>query len=429
MVSATPPPAAPLRAPRRFRRRLVAVLLAAGLVPVAATSVVLHDALDRLLSVSLAPIESLLERADATAGGRLDDAHADAIFAGDIRAGRLHLAQAELARRSLAQRAPRLFAGAMALSAALLVMAALAIARALVKPLDDLAVGMLRYQRGDLAHQIPERGGAAPDELTLLARQFNRMGAELAAQRERLGVTEKLAAWQEVARSLAHELKNPLTAMTMALGRLGRRLRPGDGSASATDGGAEAAVWEESCALLREEIDVLTRMTASFAAFARLPAPAPRAIELRALVAEVCALYGVGAAPVGVDLDRGGPDAAPVELTGDPDQLRRAFGNLIKNALEASPPGGGAVRVVVDAMPAVGRARVTISDDGAGIGAPLEGAALTRSLGSAKAGGSGLGLPISHKIIHDHGGSLRLSPRPGRGTDAVIELPLRGTAP
>ena len=159
----------------------------------------------------------------------------------------------------------------------------------------------------------------------------------------------------------------------------------------------------------------MMRMTQSFAAFAKLPAPSPRPLELRALLEEVVGLYG-NHPGVGVRLKPG----EPVRVEGDPDQLRRAFGNLIKNALEAS---GAAEKPVEVELSAGALAKVTVRDHGTGIEAPLLGSQLIRSIGSTKAGGSGLGLPIAQKILHDHGGGLTLTPAE-KGTVAAVELPV-----
>jgi len=262
---------------------------------------------------------------------------------------------------------------------------------------------MLQVAAGDLSVRVPEE--RSQDELGLLVRQFNRMTAELEAQRKRLQLTEGLAAWQTVARGLAHELKNPLTAMRMAVARVARL------------GSPPAA---ESAQLLGEQIDVLLRMTESFSQFARLPAPQKIPVDLAELLRETSTLYSGGyAVPVECVTD-------PLQLDGDPDQLRRAFGNLIKNALEASRPGDGAVEI--EAREHKGVARVLVRDRGAGIGARLDGAQLLRSLGTTKPQGSGLGLPIAQKIVHEHGGTLVLEPREGRGAQAVVELPLSGRA-
>jgi nitrogen fixation/metabolism regulation signal transduction histidine kinase len=385
-----------LRIRRPFRRRLLAVMLAAGLLPLAGGGLVAGLGLSRMLSLSLAQLDPLLEHAQRTT---LDPA-----LARDLSQARLDLLQADLARRSLARLAPWALLGAVAISAMVLAAAAVALGRALSGPVERLAQGMMQVATGDLSHRVPDEGRA--DELGLLVRQFNRMTSELEAQRSRLQLTEELAAWQSVARGLAHELKNPLTAMRLAIARVARL-------------GSQPAA--ESAQLLAEQIDVLLRMTESFSQFAKLPAPIKVELDLADLLRETSSLYS-GGAPVAIECS-----LDPLRLDGDPDQLRRAFGNLIKNALEASRPGDGPVEVTARAE---GRkARVLVRDRGAGIPARLDGAQLLRSLGTTKPQGSGLGLPIAQKIVHEHGGTLLLEPREGRGAQAVVELPLGGEQP
>jgi len=372
---------------------LLAVMLAAGLLPLAGGGLVAGFGLSRMLSLSLGRLDPLLERAQGSAR--------DPALAHELSQARVDLLQAELARRSLARRAPWALLAAVAVSAALLAAAAVALGRALSKPVEQLAQAMLQVAGGDLSVRVPEE--KRDDEIQLLVRQFNRMTAELEAQHRRLQLTEELAAWQAVARGLAHELKNPLTAMRMAVARVAR---------------LDSAPATESAQLLGEQIDVLLRMTESFTQFARLPAPRKVPVDLAELLRETSTLYA-GAAPVPVECV-----TDPLRLDGDPDQLRRAFGNLIKNALEASRPGDGAVEI--EAREHAGKARVLVRDHGAGIPARLDGAQLLRSLGTTKPQGSGLGLPIAQKIVHEHGGTLVLEPREGRGAQAVVELPLSG---
>ena len=299
---------------RRFRRRLLAVMLAAGLLPLAGGGLVVGFGLSRMLSLSLGRLDPLLERAQ--------DSSRDPALSRELSQARVDLLQAELARRSLARLAPWAILAAIAASAALLAAAAVALGRALSRPVEQLAQGMLQVAAGDLSVRVPEEGGE--DELRLLVRQFNRMTAELEAQRARLQLTEELAAWQTVARGLAHELKNPLTAMRMAVARVARL------------GSPPAA---ESAQLLGEQIDVLLRMTESFSQFAKLPAPRKVPVDLAELLRETSTLYS-GGSPVPVECV-----TDPLQLDGDPDQLRRAFGNLVKNALEASRPGDGPVEI------------------------------------------------------------------------------------
>ena len=386
--------------PRLFRRRLFVVMLAAGLLPVAAWGVVGQAALERFLSVvSLEPLVSLLGRADAElqkAGPN------DASLHEELRLAQRNLGQAELARRSLLRRAPFAFALVALVSALLLALTAQRLGRRLATPLERLAQGMLRQAAGEHEHRVAESDARRPDELQFLVQRFNAMSDELQQQRRRLQLTEKLLAWQEVARVLAHELKNPLTAMRLAAARMARTPSP---------------ELQEPLALLQEEIDVLIRMTQSFSSFAALPPPRPRPLELRQLLEEVCALYRHDA-PVELLLAPG----PPLMVEADPDQLRRAFSNLVKNALEASRPGGGPVTLRVTAEPAL--ARVEIDDAGSGIGEAMDGAATAVGRKSDKPGGSGLGLPICQKIVHEHGGTLRLDPLPQGGTRALVTFPL-----
>ncbi|MCP3058386.1 ATP-binding protein [Myxococcus sp. K38C18041901] len=393
-MSSTPPPP-------RFRRRLLAVMLLAGLVPLVLLGVVAQGVLERVLSVSVAPVEAVLD-------GVSSSLERQGLSRDALDEARLNLAQAELTRRALARRVPAFITGLVFVSGCVLALAAVLLGRTLTKPVTTLTEGMWAYARGDLSVRLPTVDPPR-DELQFLLGQFNRMGQELVAQRERAKSAEQIAAWQDVARALAHELKNPLTAMKLSLARLSR---------SDPASPADATRISESVALLQEEVELLMRMTQSFSTFARLPAPHFQDVPLRPLLSEVCSLYARTSA-VPVELVPG-PE---VSLRADPDGLRRLFGNLVKNATEASLEGAPPVRVRAEPL-ATGGVRVTVADGGSGVPGVLEGAALTRGLFSTKPEGSGLGLPISQKITHEHGGQLRLEPAPGGGTLASVELPL-----
>jgi two-component system nitrogen regulation sensor histidine kinase NtrY len=239
--------------------------------------------------------------------------------------------------------------------------------------------------------------------------QFNKMTAQLSEQRRWLEVSQRLAAWQDVARAMAHELKNPLTAMKMALGRIARV----DPSARAE---ADRARMTESISLLEEQVDALMRMTQSFSDFAKLPAASRKPVRLKPLLEEVAALYAQQAS-TGVQV----VDAADLELQADPDQLRRVLSNLVKNAIEASADTAEPVKL--SAQQRGDRAVITVRDHGHGLSGPLAMGQFVEGI-SQKPGGSGLGLPITQKIVHEHGGTLRLEPAPDRGTLATVELPL-----
>jgi two-component system, NtrC family, nitrogen regulation sensor histidine kinase NtrY len=393
--------------PRRFRRKLLVVLAAAGLLPLLLWGWLGREVLQGALAVA-PPVGPMLGQAAAA----LEQSPDGEALAAQLRAAELHLMQADLARRLLLERAPLSFLLALAASATLVGLGAWLLGRRISRPVESLAAAMARIGRGELETEVPRTGRG--DELDYLAMELGQMGRELLRQRARLQVTEALAAWRDAARALAHDLKNPLTAMRMALGRL---TRPGR---------TEVAV-AEAVSLLQDELDVLIRMSQTFTEFARLPEPQRRPIDLGALVIDVATLYQPESLPVRLEID------VPVRpmVFADPDQLRRAIGNLIKNAIEASRDTAGAtIAVVVQPGDSPGCVRVLVRDEGKGLGAPgvsgmpIEGADLMRGLTSSKAGGErGLGLPIAHKIIHDHGGNLRLEPAAPRGAQAIVELP------
>ena len=398
-VGPRPPASLP---PRRFRRRLLLALVVVGLLPPLAGGLALHSLLDRMLAMS-PPVAALLGQASVA----LERSGHDPATVADLRLAELNLAQADLLRRQLMVRLPLWFLIAAGLSTVLIGTAAVVLGQRLTRPVQALVGGMSRFAQGDFEFQVPV--SRRNDELDFLAVELNQLGRQLRAQRERLQVTEALAAWREAARALAHDLKNPLTAMRMALGRLAR------------PGRTEAALGE-SVALLQEELDLLIRMSGSFAEFARLPELVRRPLDVTALVEEVGRLYQPECPGGGLEVT----SAGPIAVLGDGDQLRRAVGNLLKNAIEASRAAGSSGPVAVSVLPAnPSLVRIEVRDHGSGIAAPVEGPELIRGLRSAKTGGQrGLGLPIAHKIVHEHGGSLRLAPAEGQGTRAVVELPV-----
>lgn len=398
--------------PRRFRYRLFLILALASVSPLLLAGLGAWALLEGALTVA-PPLGALLDRAAL----QIEQTHPGAALVGDLRLAELHLVQADLARRQLLERAPLFFVTALVASVSGAGVLAFLVGRRLSRPVEELSAAMARFGRGEL--EAPVSVATGPDEFRYLGDQMSRMGQELRAGRERLRVTEAAAAWRDAARALAHDLKNPLTAMRMALARL---TRPGR---------TELAL-EEAAALLQEELEVLYRMSQSFSEYARLPAPKPQPLDFSALVRDVCTLYEEEAN--GQDGPRGPAPRLSFEsrgespISGDSDQLRRAVGNLVRNAIEASPPAA-AIDVRIEAGEAAAQhptVRLTIRDRGPGIDHRPNQADLLRGLPSHKAPGQrGLGLPIAHRIFHEHTGSLQLEPAQGGGTVAVVSLPLR----
>jgi two-component system nitrogen regulation sensor histidine kinase NtrY len=220
---------------------------------------------------------------------------------------------------------------------------------------------------------------------------------------------QRLAAWREVAQRIAHEIKNPLTPIQLSAQRLRRRL----GGRVADEGG----VLEECTTTIIGEVEGLRRLVDEFTRFARMPRLAPTPTDVHRLLDGVAALYRE--THPAVELRTGFAPELPV-LEADPDQLKRAVLNLIDNAVEA-----GATEVVVGTRweRGAGRIQVVVADNGPGIAPELRDK-LFLPYFSTKTTGMGLGLPIVHQIVTDHGGQIRVEENLPRGTRFVIDLPV-----
>jgi nitrogen fixation/metabolism regulation signal transduction histidine kinase len=275
-------------------------------------------------------------------------------------------------------------------------------ARRISRPVSELVRSADRLAAGDLAHRADVR---ADGEVGDLVGAFNRMGARLQRSQERLVRAEREAAWRDVARRVAHEIKNPLTPVRLALHRLRKRV-PDDAD---TRGCLDS---------IGEEMDNLDRLAGDFSDFAKLPAAEPGETDLARIAAGVVDLFRESAPGVAVLYD--GPDSLP--LVADRDLLRRAVTNLVKNAVEAlSAASGGSVTVSVRVEE--DRAELAVTDDGPGIPAEIRESLFSPGV-SGRAGGSGLGLSMVRRIAEDHDGALKWEDR-GPGTRFALILPLR----
>jgi two-component system nitrogen regulation sensor histidine kinase NtrY len=222
---------------------------------------------------------------------------------------------------------------------------------------------------------------------------------------------QRLAAWREVAQRIAHEIKNPLTPIQLSAQRLRRRLggdRPPD----------EKRLLEEATATIIQEVDGLKQLVDEFSRFARMPALSLKPTDLGRLLEGVIVLYrdshpglSIGAAF--------SPELPQLEV--DPDQIKRAVLNLVDNAVEAVGQTGE-VTVETIWLPEAQRARIVVTDDGPGI-AVEDKERLFVPYFSTKPTGMGLGLPIVHQIVTDHGGTIWVEDNSPHGSRFVIELP------
>ncbi len=223
---------------------------------------------------------------------------------------------------------------------------------------------------------------------------------------------QRQAAWQEVARRIAHEMKNPLTPIKLAAQRLRRRYA----SKIAEDG----QVLEECTRIICDQVDQIRDLVNEFARFARLPHLHLAPTDLNAVIQDTLSLYREVRPNIRLAFT---PDPALPSLLLDQEQMKRVFLNLVDNAL-ASLTGGGEISLSVRSDPEAERVELTVADTGPGI-PDQDKHRVFEPYYSTKRGGTGLGLAIVHSIISDHGGRIRVEDNLPHGARFVIELPLR----
>ena len=242
---------------------------------------------------------------------------------------------------------------------------------------------------------------SSADEIGTLARAFNRMTGELVAQRERLVQAERVAAWRELARRLAHELKNPLFPLQITVENM---LRARDRYPEQFD-----EVFREGTATLLAELSQLKQIVGRFSDFAKMPAPETQPVEFNTLVTDTVKLFAAQLAQARVqavtDLD---PAVGTMRV--DPEQMTRVLRNLVLNAIDAMPEGG---TLTVRTAAVAGAVRLEIADTGQGL-TPEECARLFTPYYTTKTHGTGLGLAIVQSVVSDHGGRISVESEKGR---------------
>ncbi|HEX6099121.1 MAG TPA: ATP-binding protein [Thermoanaerobaculia bacterium] len=213
---------------------------------------------------------------------------------------------------------------------------------------------------------------------------------------------QKLAAWNEAARRIAHEIKNPLTPIQLSAERIARKF------------GKDQPAIEEGCRVIVDEVGHLKRMVDEFARFARMPAIHLRHAQLAEILQQAAGLYRDVKPEVTISVDV----APDIELLMDPEQIRRAVGNLLKNAVEATDRG----EIRVSARRAPHRVVIEVADPGRGV-PDSDKDKLFLPYFSTKGRGTGLGLAIVHRIVRDHDGQIHVHDNHPRGTRFEIELP------
>jgi len=290
-----------------------------------------------------------------------------------------------------------------------LVLSGWAAARA-TRPVEQLADAAREVAAGNWWAQVPITSN---DEFGELASAFNLMTRELSDQRERLVQAERVAAWRELARRLAHELKNPLFPLQITVENLLR--------AKEQNPAQFEEVFRESASTLLAEIANLRAIIQRFSDFARMPAPELQPVQLNEVAAHALKLLepqftAAGRAPIEtkVELD---PELPVIQA--DPALINRALQNLVLNAIDAMPSGGS---LGVRTGHHDGVVTLAVSDTGSGL-TREECERLFTPYYTTKQHGTGLGLAIVQSVVSDHHGKITVESEPGRGSTFRIELP------
>ncbi|HEX4039120.1 MAG TPA: HAMP domain-containing sensor histidine kinase [Acidobacteriaceae bacterium] len=288
------------------------------------------------------------------------------------------------------------------------VLASLWIAARLSRPIEELARAAGQVAAGDWDTRVDIR---TFDEVGMLARSFNNMTRQLSDQRERLLQSERVAAWRELARRLAHELKNPLFPLQITVENMIR--------AHQLPRREFDEVFGESTVTLQAEIANLKTIVGRFSDFSKMPRPVPVEMDAREAIRRVVKLYGPALEEKHIELGTS-ITSEPLPILGDSELLHRALSNLVLNAMDAMPDGGS---LTVSAARASDTARISIADSGAGL-TPEECERLFTPYYTTKTHGTGLGLAIVQSVVADHQGTVAVESVETGGARFVIGLPL-----
>jgi two-component system nitrogen regulation sensor histidine kinase NtrY len=283
------------------------------------------------------------------------------------------------------------------------------IAARVSRPIEQLAHAAEEVAGGNWQVRVPEDGR---DEVSVLARSFNHMTDQLAGQREQLVQSERVAAWRELARRLAHELKNPLFPLQLTVENL---VRARDLPAAEFD-----EVFRESTATLGMEIANLKTIIGRFSDFSKMPRPELEKIDARDVLQRVRQLYeNASSREAKIEFAMKIAEA-PMPLIADPELLHRALCNLVLNAMDAMPKGGTltlAARLEGDKI------EFRVADTGEGL-TQEECDRLFTPYYTTRQHGTGLGLAIVQSVVSDHSGTIAVESRAGSGATFIITLPM-----
>ncbi|MEJ6615914.1 MAG: ATP-binding protein [Crocinitomicaceae bacterium] len=247
------------------------------------------------------------------------------------------------------------------------------------------------------------------DEIGELINEYNKKVRELKSSAELLAKSEREGAWREMARQVAHEIKNPLTPMKLSVQQLLRSYNPNDPN-------SEEKLKRVANSII-EQIDALTKIANEFSTFAKMPNPNEEKVELLNLISGVKELFTeVDGSKISIETE-----LKELFINGDKDQFVRVFNNLIKNALQAIPTERVG-KIVISIEKTNGKARISIEDNGIGIAEEKQHKIFVPYF-TTKSNGTGLGLAMVKQIIENHNGTIIFESSEGSGTAFKIEIP------
>ncbi len=277
------------------------------------------------------------------------------------------------------------------------------ISKKITKPIEQLVLAADEVGKGNLSYQIPVKGN---DEFTLLGSSFNRMVVDLAENQKRIIELEKMASWQQLARKLAHEIKNPLTPIQLMAQQMRDTYEGKDP--------VYAKLLTDCCTIIEDEVESLQRLVREFSDFARLPDFKLYKQDILSLLESIQKLYNHA------NIKISSPDG-PLEIKYDFDYLKRVMINLIDNAIAAA---GDEKPIEISLMKHNNKfVQIDITDQGGGIAAENINK-IFEPYFSTKRSGVGLGLAICKNIIKEHEGKIEAKSKLGEGTTFSIYLPI-----
>lgn len=283
------------------------------------------------------------------------------------------------------------------------------------QPIKDLSVAARRVAGGDFRYRVFSK---RRDEMGSLASAFNEMTARLERTRElesQLHQAEKAAVVGRLAAAIAHEIRNPLNYINLTLDHLRSSFAPADES--------KREKFDQLASQLKTEVARINRHITDFLKYSRPSALELQPVNVRDAAEDALKLIAVQASECGINTHLEQNGEVPV-VVADKDAIRSVLTNLLLNGLQAIDGQGGELTMRISTIDGA-RAQIEISDTGRGISAE-DISKVFEPYYSTKETGTGLGLAIVKKAIDDHGGTIRVSSKPGSGTTFTITLPAKG---